>query len=531
MHPSGRSTLILLLLWAAATAIDLDKAFHIDDTFYLKAAQWIEHHPLHPMSGAVNWGHDPEPMHHFNQPPGFFYLVAATGHLFGYGELPMHAMRSLFTLLALFSFHGLARSIAPRQALWLSALFALCPAFLVNQGLMTDMPVMALQLLFFRLLLVPGHLPSGARLAGAALALSAAMFIKYTTAPLLVAFPLVMALRREWRWMPLALVPLLLLAGWSAWNMHEYGGIHVLGREGGPRSLRDVTARAAGLLTCLGALAPFSPAFLRALPIGPGRRLFRIWGGLLLLATGLSAAVYLGRIPEHSSDAVLRIAFTLNGVLLAVTSACFLPRDLAPASARTWALVLWAVGLSAFLALFSPMMASRHVLLILPPILLLIAPALEQARARERILAVVSTGLLGVLLTVSDKHYAAFYRDQAPKIAAELGAGGAHTVWSLGHWGWQWYSEKAGMPIYGRHTSQVAVGDILVIPDDYDNQITNPSLRLQALATWSRPPGPATFFSVEQYAGMYTSGFSKLPWSLDRTHIKRITAYRVVALR
>lgn len=527
-----RSTLIILLLWAAVTALDLNKAFHIDDTFHLKAAQWIEQHPLAPMSGEVNWGHDPEPIHHFNQPPGFFYLVAATGHLFGYSELPMHAMRSLFTLLALVCFHRLARHFAPAHALWLTAFFALCPAFMVNQGLMTDVPVLAMQLLFFSLLLVPGKGSTGIRLTFAALALFGAMFIKYTTAPLLLVFPLVLVLRKQWRWLPLALVPLVLLSGWSAWNLHEYGSVHLLDREGGDHTIRGVFVRTLGLLTCIGAVAPFTPVFLRGLlPVKLAGRLFRTWAAMVGLALVFIGAAWSGLITEPVSDQVLRITFTLNGLLIAVLCARYLPRTLAPAAAGKWALAAWAFGLALFLALFSPMMASRHILLILPPALLLIASALNTASIREKALALACTGILGVLLTVSDKAYAGFYREQAPRIAAELGNNRNGTLWSLGHWGWQWYSEQAGMHIYGRKTSAVAVGDILVIPTDYDAQLLSTHIEMVPINTWDEAPGLSTFFCVEQFASMYTSSYGKLPWSLSRSHHKIITAYRVTALR
>lgn len=61
------------------------------------------------MSGMINWGSDPFPMHMADQPPGFFYAVALTGHLFGYTETAMHTMRSLFSRLAMLCFYRLAR--------------------------------------------------------------------------------------------------------------------------------------------------------------------------------------------------------------------------------------------------------------------------------------------------------------------------------------------------------------------------------------------------------------------------------------
>ena len=520
-----------MVLWAAITAIDFNKAFHIDDTFHLKAAQWIEHHPAHPMSGTVNWGQDPEPIHDFNQPPGFFYLVAATGHLFGYSEGPMHMMRSLFSLLALLCFHRLARHRAPRHALWLTALFALCPAFMVNQGVMTDVPLLAMQLLFFNFLLVPGILPTGSRYALAGLTLAGALFIKYTVAPLLLVCPLVLVLRREWRRLPHTLIPVLLLVAWSLWNLQEFGHIHLLERKAGDPSLRGVFVRTLALLTAVGAVAPFTPVFLRALVPKRAGWLFPAWVAGIAAALAFSLCVYTGLIPEAGSDQALRVIFTLNGVLTTVYCVRYLPRSLAPTTADAWALAVWAAGLAFFLAGFSPMMATRHVLLIIPAVLLLIAPAMDTARFREKAIAVACTTTLGVLLTVSDKEFAGFYRDRAPQIAREMKARTTGTVWSLGHWGWQWYSEQAGMAIYAQDLSRPMVGDILVIPEDYDTQDLAPGIVKAPIATWDGPPGPATFLCVEQYAGMYTSSYGKLPWNLSVSHHKVIKAYRITAMR
>ena len=202
MFARGRAILLVLIIGLAVVALDFNKAFHIDDTFHLKAAQWIGQDPLHPMSGMVNWGSTPEPIHFANQPAGFFYLVAITGHLFGYSEAPMHAMRALFSLLAVFCFHRLVRERAPGQALWLTALFAFCPAFMVNQGLMTDVPLLALTLLHYRLLLAPVAMADGWRYFGAALALAAAVMIKYTALPWLLVFPLALLALGQRRWWP-----------------------------------------------------------------------------------------------------------------------------------------------------------------------------------------------------------------------------------------------------------------------------------------------------------------------------------------
>ncbi len=526
-----RSTLIILLLWAGITALELNKAFHIDDTFYLIAAQWVEHHPLQPLSGMVNWSNGPQRLYEGNQPPGFMYLVAATGHLFGYTEVPLQVMISLFTLLALFNFHILAKHLAPGSELTATALLAFCPAFLVNQNIMAEIPLLALHILAFRWLLVPGRTAAVWRYLLAAIALSIAMFFKYNTAPLLLVFPMVLAFRREWRYLPLAFLPFALLTVWGVWNMSEFGFVHLLDRTGGDPSWRGLYVRTLSLLTCLGAISPFTPVFARVLVPHAGRWLFNVWLVAIGLCFALVAAAWWHWLPEVTTDEVLRIAFTLNGLLFLILSALALPRSFALGRADTWALATWGVSLLLFTALFAPGMATRYVLLALPPLLLLLAPSVRSALRHEKALAVACTAALGLLLTISDKQFAGFYRQEAPRIAQELKHQTTGTVWNLGHWGWQWYAEQAGMPMYGRTTSHVMVGDILVVPEDYDAHLVDERLTVEPIARWTGEPELSTFFCVEQFAGMYASSYGKLPWSLSRSHEKVIVAYRVMAVR
>ncbi len=521
----GHSTLLVLLIALAVVALDFNKAFHIDDTFHLKAAQWIAHDPLHPMSGTVNWGNSPEPIHFANQPAGFFYLVALTGQLFGYTEWPMHAMRGLFTLLAVFCFHRLAREKAPGQALWLTALFAFCPAFMVNQGLMTDVPLLALILLHYRLLLAPVGISEGWRHFWAAMALGAALLVKYTALPLLMVFPLAILARGQRRWLPMALVPVAVLAAWSLWNVWDYGGVHLFGRPSGDLTLMGITSRSLGMLTALGAVAPFTPVFL---PAFAGRRLRGLPWWWLLAMTAFACwawGVWHGHIPEAASDQLLRISFTLNGLYLVLFCIFMLYRRRSGHNGRSAVVVLWASALAVFIALFSPFIATRHLLLLVPPLLLIGAPALRQAGTAAKIVAVVATALLGTLLTISDKHYADFYRRMVPVIASEMAHETTGTLWNTGHWGMQWYAGQAGLPTYDG-SDRLKPGDMIIVPEDHDAVALPEGLAVDTVASWSEAPGGAVFFSVEQFASMYTSSYEKLPWRLSRAHRKQIWALR-----
>lgn len=50
-YANWRDGAVLIALWLFCTALNFDKAFHIDDAGHLVIAQWIAHNPLHPMSG------------------------------------------------------------------------------------------------------------------------------------------------------------------------------------------------------------------------------------------------------------------------------------------------------------------------------------------------------------------------------------------------------------------------------------------------------------------------------------------------
>lgn len=523
----NRDLYFLLLLWVVASALNIGKAFHVDDTFHLMAAQWVELHPLRPLSGPINWGYGPQPLSGGNQPPGFFYLVAATGHLFGYTEWPMHAMVSVFTLIALFNFHRLTQYFAPGAEKVATVLFALCPAFLVNQNVMADMPLLALQVLAFRLLLVPGEMAVGWRYLFAALALSAAMFIKYSTLPLLLVFPLVLMLRREWRWLPMALVPVALLSVWSIWNMNEFGFVHLLDRTGGDPSLRGLYVRTLSVFTCLGAVAPFTPVFTRVLAARAGKWLFRTWLAMIASGIGLMAAAWFRWLPETVTDEVLRIAFTLNGVYFLLLLVLVIPRSFAPGRADQWALTAWCLSLLLFMALFAPGMATRYVLLFLPPLLLLLAPALCSAQRKEQMLAVACTAVLGIALSAGDREYAGWYRDMAPRLMHDVA--GPRTVWSIGHWGWQWYAQQAGMHTYALHGDQPRPGDLVVVPEAYAAQAMDERLLGVPVRTYTAPAGLGTFFNVDGFASLYSSSYGDLPWTFSRSRRKTIEVFRVVA--
>ena len=149
-HRASWSLLVLALVWGVATIANVGKAVHIDDPTYLIIARNVLEDPLHPMSGSFILSGRPTSIASTNQPPLLFYGFALVMGLLGESIAALHLFIALFSGLAIVSFYALARRICPENALGLSVIFGLGPAFVPGQNLMTDVPALSLRAVRFR---------------------------------------------------------------------------------------------------------------------------------------------------------------------------------------------------------------------------------------------------------------------------------------------------------------------------------------------------------------------------------------------
>lgn len=531
------TALILSALVLLAAAANLFKAVHIDDTAYLEMALGILQSPLRPMSVSLNWVHFAEPAWvNLNQPPLFFYVLAGVMAVFGRSELVAHALMAVISAVAIVLFYGVARRTAQRRPLFLTALFALGPAFLPGQNVMTDVPLLVAWLVCFNALLAAGLRKGFARqYAVAAVAIAAACLIKYVSLALLPVFALVVIHRRHWRSLWLLAIPLAVLGGWSLWNYLEYGAVHMLDRPTTLQAAR-IGTRALEWLAGVGVAAPFGVVFwsqrswgrrLRvpacALPVAAGWVVFELarsepcppFGAILW---GISVCIGL-----------MSVLFVLGGLL--VGRAHDEPDTTRDATlVVTWWL-LAAFGSIVALALF---MAMRHILLALPPLLLLCGMFGEQVFSRRSaaLVAAVATAGFGIAMAASDYAYADVYRRWAPRIAATATPG--HAMWAVGHWGWQWYAGKAGMQVYDQHTTVLKRGDLLAASAVAAGQSLRPehASRLRLVRTLEIPATPLTYlrtFRQNPWGGYYSFRWMNrtLPFSLTRDPLDVFDVYVV----
>ena len=82
---------VLVILTLACLLPFSGKAFHVDDTLFVWAAQQISKHPLDPYGFQLNWDYTNRSMSDVTQnPPLASYYSAVIGVVFGWSERALH---------------------------------------------------------------------------------------------------------------------------------------------------------------------------------------------------------------------------------------------------------------------------------------------------------------------------------------------------------------------------------------------------------------------------------------------------------
>lgn len=516
-----KTMIMLPLLWVVATCVNSTKAYHIDDTAYLEIAKAIQQDPLHSMSARINWLNSAEPIHRLNQPHLFFFLMAFTMSVFGGSEIVLHLLLSIFSLAAIIFFYLLARLYCPKHALYLTAIFGLGPAFIPSQNVMVDIPLVSCWLVFFWALLEPNFKKQPARYCVAAWMAAVACLIKYTSLILIPILFVAVALRKRWKLLWNLAMPIMVLLGWSISNYLDYGGIHLLNREMPGYGIDRLFIRTGAWIICLGAISPMAIVFIPFLVHDKQRRYLFLTCVVIMTAVFIMGLVILQEPLNHS---LLRAIFFATGLLLSVLTVSGLLKRLKTYFAgekredkvASALLLFWFLAAGAFIILFSPAIAVRHLILILPVVLLVMGrTVLQRVTQKWQRLGLVVNLLFGLLLGISDWAYADVYRAYAPRIATKLGQ--SSTIWYVGHWGWKWYAAKSGMQEYDYKLSHPQKGDFLVMPELVDKQMmaAEHQLSLRQFDEVVVESSAATFFRVGPRGGYYASSIRRLPWILS----------------
>jgi hypothetical protein len=195
-------------------------------------------------------------------------------------------------------------------------------------------------------------------------------------------------------------------------------------------------------------------------------------------------------------------------------------------------LYLWLSSGALFVIFFAPFMATRHILLVIVPITLLLANFIEtHFSIFWSSLAFISTIFLTLSLGISDRIWANYYKEKAELIKSELPS--KANIYFTGHWGWQWYAKQNGMQQLEALNPQIQLGDYLVYPEGIHQQTLDniPSnLHLNVVKEYNESPSTLTFFKTD-HARFYSSSFKKLPWVINWHPFDKIIVYQVQTLK
>lgn len=504
------------------TLLNAPKPLTVDDGAYYYFARQVAHDPARPYDFTMFWYQYPHPANEILAPPVLPYWWGLGMTILGDEPWRWKLWLFPFALGFVVSVYALARRFAHGIERHLVCLTVLSPLFLPSLNLMLDVPALALGLGALAVLdracarrSIPLTLLAGL-LAGLA------MQTKYTMFVIPVAMVLyAMLVCRPWRGFLAAALAGGIFVGWEYLIFKQHGQSHFLAnlpnldREtwiiyklfvskallpmlGGTMPALPLLGLAAlgcsrwvvagfGGLTALGYVAIV--CFQKEAWLVPGTSFWFehpleqiILGtiGVLLFGVCLAAGWILlfgspeeeeweGQEPDDSSEAI-QASPSMRNAEAGRSPIALLRRNL------DWFLLLWfGMELGAYFAL-SPFPAARRVmsLAVVATLLLgrLAARTCLQPPQRKLLTGIVigSTGL-GLLFYAIDLIDASVQRIGPESAAAFIGEQPTDvdhpspTIWYVGHWGFQFYAERAGMKPVVPDLSVLRPGDWLIMPD------------------------------------------------------------------
>ena len=518
----------LLFLVAACLALFAGKAFHIDDTLFLRAAEQIQKHPVDFYGFKMNWYGSTRPMiENFDNPPLACYYIALAAAIFGWSEPVLHLAFIVPALAAAWGTGSLAKHYCGRPVL-AAALSVLTPVFLISATtLMCDVILLAFwvwSVVFFEEGLQRGDsrvfLISGL-LAGLAFC---AKFSGLALVPLLAAYGLCRQ-RRIGRWLVAPLLPLLFAAGYEWLTHHLYGKGMLLAAA--TVSSTVTSARGAGFwetqMVGLGFVGGcFIPVLLYAPWLWSGRSMLKllcvIVPCLLLYPYSARFALLLWR-PDGRPDwflcalSAVLIAGGIHLLLLAATE-CWKRGD-----AVSLLLFLWILGIFIFATSVNWTLNGRSLLPMAPAVGILVARRLDRmlpfhpgSSGPVRWLAAPAAAI-SLVLANADYELAGVGRTAAKDLCANHKPVG-RTLWFQGHWGFQYYMEQRGARPLERDFALPVPGDVVIVPAQAVNTFDLATNLVRFVASLEYPLNThCSTMSVSAGAGFYAATAAPFPFS------------------
>jgi hypothetical protein len=461
----------LCLVPAALLLPFLDKAFNIDDPFFLEYARVLLSRPLQPFGLTFFFNGGPTAVFLQPQPLGWSFLLAVARSLFGESELWLHLLNVGFALLGLHALREIAErlGVSAPAACWL---FAGSSAFLcLGSTIMPYLAWSALSLAALARMMRGVDEGRTADLIAAGLLGAAAVLCCFAGAVvigLLAAYPLLSG-RASRKAMVAPAIGVAAIVACDLWSVATVGSPHflfTLSRWSTDLGLGEALDRGSNEVAFLGSQLPVLGLPLVAIVLGRKR------GPGIAIAALVAALALCLATPETNPMARSLLwvwpglAVLADGLLLLAAGARLRARETpTPEDAKRALLGLWLL-VGTFATIRYVNRSAKYMLLPLPAALLLTLDALQGLAGRRarigRWALVVSLPLSLVLaeaVALSDYRFAdvarTFFAEQYRPLAPSSG-----TAYFDGEWGMRYYAERAGVPQY--RSQELRRGDRLL---------------------------------------------------------------------
>lgn len=496
-----QSTVFVLLLTLAIQIALINKPFHVDDTVVLHIARQILKTPLNPFGGELDWdGSVRNTFYVTTNPPLLSYLLAPFLAIGGAREWLMHAVMLVWQVLLWWGVVLLARRFEVHPTL-ATALVLLNPATIVSPNLMRDVPMVALWTLGTAWFVLGSDSAQNKWMILGALVAGCAALMKYSglgSVVLLVAYPLLQRRTQHLRFVWWGLLPLAL---WCLHNWLVYGHLHMVATLVRKDIVTPISDRLWGTLAGISGVWLL---WLWAVVVCRNRTALGV-GILLALAVGW----WRWRTALPAGDMGSAFWCAVGALLLVLT----VTQAIAHWRAQAFP-ILWTVWVFLAIGIGAPFAAARHLLPALPPLALLWGTAGHTSKWRGIALRVVLLiqAVFGVYAGWCDMQIADVYRRAATDLATR------HRVQAfVGHWGWMYYAQQAGLRQVSANRLPEA-GTLVVVPTVGGDAVVPaplvPSLSYQDSIEFTVPAHLAT---LPPKAGFYASlkGAPPFRWLTD----------------
>jgi len=454
----------------------MGKPLHIDDPLFVWSAQQISRHPGNFYGFDVNWTGYTVPMSVENRnPPANSYFLAGVAALFGWREIFLHAAMMLAAFAAAAGTYQLARIWCERPLLAAGIALATPVFFVSATTLMCDVPMLAIWIwavVFWERAMTSGN---ALEFFMAAFLAGLSVLTKYSALTLLPLLPILGFLRKKpGLWLLWLAVPTVMIVLYQLWTASLYGNGLISSAAGFASKTHFELAggwtnkTVIGFAYAGGCLLPV----LFFIPWLPVKRELVVISGLVVV--GSASVLWLTGI-GHEFGWSFRLQMCLwvaAGMHLLLLTAYGLWRQRDTVSLM---LALWLASGFIFAAVLNWTVSARSFLPMVPAIAILVVRNLTRPEAQRKkqpayYLPVAASMVFSVLIATADYATAGSEHAAAQYLSAHYPPSSMR-VWFQGHWGLQYYLQKAGAQPVDFSRSVLSPGDILILPSNNSNII------------------------------------------------------------